>query len=123
MARKVKEEDTSEDDRIDPNSIELKPGQKFPTPTPGFGDRVFYETLLRQRPDSIMAQEWCVHYGVCPKEEAETLYLAMMQRKGKKVSPSKSPSRKRKKVKVEKEESFDTGLTIGGDEAIGEATL
>jgi hypothetical protein len=34
----------------------LKPGQKFPTPTPGFGDRVFYETLLRQRPDSIMAQ-------------------------------------------------------------------
>lgn len=36
MARKVKEEeDTSEDDRIDPNSIELKPGQKFPTPTPG----------------------------------------------------------------------------------------
>jgi hypothetical protein len=36
----------------------LKPGQKFPTPTPGFGDRVFYETLLRQRPDSAMAQEW-----------------------------------------------------------------
>ena len=36
----------------------LKPGQKFPTPTPGFGDRVFYETLLRQRPDSVMAQEW-----------------------------------------------------------------
>ena len=36
----------------------LKPGQKFPTPTPGFGDRVFYETLLKQRPDSEMAQEW-----------------------------------------------------------------
>ena len=35
-----------------------KPGQKFPTPTPGFGDRVFYETLLRQRPGSAMAQEW-----------------------------------------------------------------
>ena len=41
-------------------SEELKPGQKFPTPTPGFGDRVFYETLLRQRPESAMAQEWCV---------------------------------------------------------------
>lgn len=41
-----------------------KPGQKFPTPTPGFGDRVFYETLLRQRPDSAMAQEWCLYYGV-----------------------------------------------------------
>lgn len=37
---------------------ERKTGQKFPTPTPGYGDRVFYETLLRQRPDSIMAQEW-----------------------------------------------------------------
>lgn len=33
-------------------------GQKFPTPTPGFGDRVFYETLLRQRPGSAMAEEW-----------------------------------------------------------------
>jgi hypothetical protein len=40
---------------------ELKPGQKYPTPTPGFGDRVFYETLYRQRPESIMAQEWCVY--------------------------------------------------------------
>jgi hypothetical protein len=37
---------------------ELKPGQKFPTPTPGLGDRVFYESLLRQRPESVMAQDW-----------------------------------------------------------------
>jgi hypothetical protein len=45
----------------------LKPGQKHPTPTPGVGDRVFYETLLRQRPDSVMAQEWCVFLlGVRP---------------------------------------------------------
>lgn len=36
----------------------LKPGQKHATPTPGNGDRVFYETLYRQRPDSEMAQEW-----------------------------------------------------------------
>jgi hypothetical protein len=35
-----------------------KPGQNFRTPTAGCGDRVFYETLLRQRPDSAMAQEW-----------------------------------------------------------------
>jgi hypothetical protein len=40
------------------NQPTLKTGQKFPTPTPGNGDRVFYETLLRQRPDSEMAQEW-----------------------------------------------------------------
>ena len=34
------------------------------TPSPGNGDRVFYETLLEQRPDSEMAQKWCVHHGV-----------------------------------------------------------
>jgi hypothetical protein len=28
-----------------------KPGQKFVTPSPGFSDRVFYESLLEQRPD------------------------------------------------------------------------
>jgi hypothetical protein len=37
-------------------------GQKFATPTPGFGDRVFYFSLLRQRPDSAMAQQW---YVIC----------------------------------------------------------
>ena len=39
---------------------QLKPGQKYPTPTPGFGDRVFYESLIRQRPTSEMAQDWYV---------------------------------------------------------------
>lgn len=38
--------------------INGKPGQKYPTPTAGAGDRVFYETLFRQRPSSMMAQEW-----------------------------------------------------------------
>jgi hypothetical protein len=28
-----------------------KPGQKFVTPSPGYSDRVFYESLLEQRPD------------------------------------------------------------------------
>lgn len=36
----------------------LKIGQKHPTPTPGNGDRVFYETLFKERPTSEMAQEW-----------------------------------------------------------------
>jgi hypothetical protein len=43
-----------------PSADHLKPGQKYTTPTPGFGDRVFYESLLRQRPESEMAQEWYV---------------------------------------------------------------
>mmetsp|Transcript_2156 Transcript_2156/g.4713 ORF Transcript_2156/g.4713 Transcript_2156/m.4713 type:complete len:96 (+) Transcript_2156:107-394(+) len=62
---------------------ELKPGQKFPTPTPGFGDRVFYETLLRQRPDSVMAQEWCVSYGVLPEKDAKKLFVVVQERKRK----------------------------------------
>ena len=27
-----------------------KPDQKFPTPAPGAGERVFYETLLEEKP-------------------------------------------------------------------------
>ncbi len=68
-----------------------KPGQKYPTPTPGVAgpylgllppplthppthpppfliktkhtERIFYETLFEQNPQSAMAQEWCVQYG------------------------------------------------------------
>lgn len=28
-----------------------KPGQRYPTPTPGVAERIFYETLYQQRPD------------------------------------------------------------------------
>jgi hypothetical protein len=38
----------------------LLPGQRYATPTPGFGDRVFYETLFRQKPESVIAQNWQV---------------------------------------------------------------
>uniref|UniRef100_A0AAV1VF20 Uncharacterized protein n=1 Tax=Peronospora matthiolae TaxID=2874970 RepID=A0AAV1VF20_9STRA len=50
-----------------------KPGQKHPTPSPGFADRVFYESLLQQRPASRMAQKWCLEYGVLKWAEAEAL--------------------------------------------------
>jgi hypothetical protein len=109
----------------------LKPGQKHPTPTRGFGDRVFYETLLRQKPDSQMAQEWCVAHGVLPLEEAQKLYKAILKRKGKVLSTkSKSDASKSsvsKKVKREKkmvkEEVDDVGMNVGGDEGIGGITL
>lgn len=39
---------------------ERKPGQKFMTPSPGYSDRVFYESLYEQKPESQMAQEWYV---------------------------------------------------------------
>lgn len=58
------------------------PGQKFPTPSPGNGDRVFYESLLEQRPDSEMAQEWCVLYGILDEKRAAQLYALISKRKG-----------------------------------------
>jgi hypothetical protein len=67
------------------------PGQKYPTPSPGNGDRVFYETLLNQSPDSHMAQEWCVSYGVLEESKAKKLLAIIMQRKGSSFSISKSP--------------------------------
>lgn len=107
------------------SKVELKPGQKFPTPTRGFGDRVFYETLLKQKPDSEMAQEWCVNYGVLPRSEAERLYKIIMKRKGKVIQTSSSKSDvKKKKVKKEiKEEVHDIGMNVGGDEILGGITM
>mmetsp|Transcript_12876 Transcript_12876/g.24180 ORF Transcript_12876/g.24180 Transcript_12876/m.24180 type:complete len:119 (+) Transcript_12876:88-444(+) len=113
----------------------LKPGQKHPTPTRGFGDRVFYETLLRQKPDSQMAQEWCVAHGVLPHEEAQKLYKAILKRKGKVLSTASSKSnagdskksasskKVKREKKVVKEEAVDVGMNVGGDEGIGGMTL
>eukprot|EP01083_Nonionella_stella_P231279 816804_1 len=121
----------------------LKPGQKYPTPTRGFGDRVFYETLLRQKPESWMAAEWCVSYGVLTEEEAGKLYKAILKRKGKdsagagatpvkrkSSSSSSSVTKSKKKVarkgkskRAIKEEADDVGMDIGGSEIMGGVTL
>lgn len=74
-----------------------KVGQKFPTPSPGNGDRVFYETLLKQRPDSEMAQEFCIQYGVLPWDDAEKLYSEICRRKGRSYTPIKLPKASKKK--------------------------
>ena len=39
-------------------------------------------------PHSVMAQEWCIAYGVLPSEEAEKVYKVVCKRKG--VKPSES---------------------------------
>lgn len=58
---------------------------------------MFYETLLQQRPDSEMAQEWCLFYGILDEQEAHKLYLKYCKRKNltPKVaaSPVKAPAR------------------------------
>lgn len=69
------------------------PGQRYPTPSPGNGDRVFYETLIEQRPDSEMAQEWCVYYGVLDATRAAALWALIQKRKTGKSGASISPAR------------------------------
>lgn len=120
------------------SSVVFKVGQKYPTPAPGNGDRVFYETLLKQRPQSEMAQEWCLLYGILPEKEAEILYKAYVVRKGKSGSASVTvissqehkdlPPAKRSKPKkaiVEDDIEADTGFeqssaweTAGGTSGI-----
>eukprot|EP01041_Mallomonas_annulata_P008345 gene8345-17192_t len=117
-----------------------KPGQKFPTPSPGNGDRVFYETLLKQRPDSEMAQEWCVAYGILNDVEASALYQKISKRKAKLSgqSPAKTknqssnkdnnlssksnkPKPKRRKVDDDDDDDDDILMDTGlGDSSIWE---
>ncbi len=62
----LKEENSDEDEESnnDENLEDLVfPGQKYPTPTLGEPSRAFYESLLEQNPDSLMALKWCIEYG------------------------------------------------------------
>jgi hypothetical protein len=107
----------------------LKPGQKFPTPTPGFGDRVFYETLLRQRPDSAMAQEWCVSYGVLDDDEAERLWKKVTNRKRSNGNPNRSPeptakkNPKKKKPRILQDDGVEPDLQVSSGDGIGLTSL
>ena len=80
-------DDSGGDMQIGGNA-DFKPGQKYPTPAPANGDRVFYESLLEQKPSSEMAQEWCVAYGVLEASKATKLWKIISQRKGVKTSNS-----------------------------------
>mmetsp|Transcript_11688 Transcript_11688/g.17903 ORF Transcript_11688/g.17903 Transcript_11688/m.17903 type:complete len:119 (-) Transcript_11688:132-488(-) len=115
------------------DATKQKIGQKHPTPTPGNGDRVFYETLYNQRPDSEMAQEWCVAYGVLSDEDAAKIHKKILKRKAaaKSVGSSspapksekKKSSSKKKVKKVMDDVEFDAGMGAGGDEGIGIGAL
>lgn len=56
-------------------------------------DRVFYETLIEQNPNSEMAQEWCLLYGILPFERANALNMVVCKRKGKPVLSIASPAK------------------------------
>ena len=50
----------------------MKPGQKFETPDESDGTRVFYETLLKEKPESKMAEKWLMEYG-CLSDERQSM--------------------------------------------------
>lgn len=60
-----------------------KPGQRHATPSPGSGDRVFYESLFKEKPNSEMALVWCIEHGVLPAEEAKRVYAQYLKIKAK----------------------------------------
>ncbi|KAF0684781.1 Aste57867_23296 [Aphanomyces stellatus] len=94
-----------------------KPGQKHPTPSPGYADRVFYESLLSQNPKSKMAKKWCLEYGVLEWDDAAALCKELgvsFSSKGmKKSSDSSSSTKKRKANNIVNDAVDDTGLHSG----------
>ena len=110
------------------DDTQRKTGQKFQTPSPGYADRVFYESLLQQRPDSEMAQEWCVQYGVLPEERAAQLWKLICKRKAggspkKSSSSSSSSSSNSKPQKRPKMPNTIDGTSIVADTGEGSASF
>lgn len=56
----------SEDDL----EAKILPGQKYPTPPKGDPVRAFYESMLKQKPNSEMALKHCIEYGCLTEQEA-----------------------------------------------------
>jgi hypothetical protein len=57
-------------------------GQKRDTPAETDSSYKFYTSLRKQRPESEMAEVWCMEHGVLTAEEAENAYAALLKRKG-----------------------------------------
>jgi len=76
-----------------PKKVYELPGQKKDTPHELDGGRIFYESLRKQIPTSMMAEEYLIRHGLLPKEEAEKIVERMEEAKLKK-SGKKSGSTK-----------------------------
>ena len=88
---------------------------------------MFYETLLAQRPDSEMAQDWCLAYGILDYDRAAVLLGEVERRKGKKSStPIKKEQIKRDtvvekpKLKVQKKSVIYFDEDMIADTGMGE---
>merc|ERR1719229_1178935 len=79
------------------------PGQKKDTPPELDGARIFYESLLKQNPDSKMAVEYLLKFGLLPRERAEKEVASQDRAKGRKPGGARTVKKaKTKKKKSEK---------------------
>ena len=81
--KKSKEEESQNEEEEESYEDFILPGQKNSTPPAGDATRACYESLLEQRPDSIMAKKYCVEYGCLDAEKANE-YLKELEKKKKK---------------------------------------
>ena len=84
--KKKKNKDEESQNEEDEESYEdfILPGQKNSTPPAGDATRAFYESLLEQRPDSIMAKKYCVEYGCLDADKANEYIKDLEKMKKKK---------------------------------------
>ena len=75
--KKAKTISNSHEEEENPVEILKKPGQKHPEPSLDDPTRAFYETLYEQNPESLMAQKYCLEYGLLPEETATSLLFRL----------------------------------------------
>eukprot|EP00939_MAST-03C_sp_MAST-3C-sp1_P000455 g455.t1 len=105
---------------------DLKPGQKYPTPSPGQGTRVFYESLLKQRNDSKIALRWCTEHGVYPVYSAAVAAKMVEKMKdGKDITKAIQKANKRRLGggNVLHGSAVDVGLSTGVWEGSGSVDI
>ena len=68
--KKSKDEESDNEEEEEMYEDFILPGQKNSTPPAGDATRAFYESLLEQRPDSVMAKKYCVEYGCLDADKA-----------------------------------------------------
>ena len=66
--KKNKQDDNKDEDENEELEELLLPGQKYPTPLHGDACRAYYESLLEQKRNSLMALKWCIEYGCLDSE-------------------------------------------------------
>ena len=82
--KKSKEEESLNEEEEESYEDFILPGQKNSTPPAGDATRAFYESLLEQRPDSLMAKKYCVEYGCLDADRANEFIKDLEKKKKKK---------------------------------------